>query len=79
MSRGKVILCPWSSVSQIVAVFASNDLSKKIFYPKFPGIETEVGWKIVNVNFFNPKYLTESHWVYTDGFSSDDSAHNAYR
>jgi len=79
MSRSKVVLCPWSTVSQFSAVCLS-DSDIRFYYPTTAGDGIPPGWQWnqSNVNFYNATYLPKDHRLYVTPYESIAASHKIY-
>lgn len=79
MARAKVVLCPWSTVSQFAAVcLSSRDVT--FYLPTAPGngVPPRWNWEQKNTIFYEPTYLPEDHRLYVTPFESIASSHKIY-
>lgn len=79
MARARVVLCPWSTVSQFAAVcLSSSDIT--FYYPTTPGngVPLRWKWKQENVKFYDARYLPENHRLYVTPYKSIASSHRIY-
>ena len=77
MSQARVFVGSWSQVSQLAAICVSGN-NGKAFLPSTTQVGTKIGWQIDRVAFYDPKFLEEEHWIYSDNFSLDEDAHGVY-
>ena len=79
MSRSKVVLCPWSTVSQFSAVCLSGT-DIRFYYPKTAGdgIPARWQWNQSNVNFYDATYLPKEHRLYVTPYESIAASHKIY-
>ena len=77
MSRADVLICPWSTVSQLVATFMVQD-NKKVYYPTHPSSQVKLGWSIEGVTLYTPVYLPKEHSIYKGDFEFEEDPHKIY-
>lgn len=78
MSSAKILICPWSSVSQLIATFVSQQKGKRVFYPLSPGKDQKVRWHLENVEYYRPVYLGKEHSIYVKKYDSDVNNGTSY-
>jgi hypothetical protein len=78
MSSANILICPWSSVSQLIATFVSQQKEKRIFYPLSPGKPQKVRWRLENVEYYSPMYLGKEHSIYLEEYVSEASNGKSY-
>jgi hypothetical protein len=64
LSQARVLIGSWSQVSQLAAVCVSYNGGLS-FLPRTVQLNKKMAWKIPKTNFFQPKYLPESHPIYS--------------
>lgn len=79
MARSKVVLCPWSTVSQFSAV-CLNGTDTRFYYPAAPGDGIPLGWewKQSNVDFYEATFLPRNHRLYVTPYKSLAASHSIY-
>jgi hypothetical protein len=77
MSRADILICPWSTVSQLVATFMVQD-NKKVYYPTHPSSQVKLGWSIEGVKLYTPVYLPQEHSIYKSNFEFEEDPHKIY-
>jgi hypothetical protein len=77
MSRADILICPWSTVSQLVATFMVQD-NKKVYYPTHPSSQVKLGWSIEGVKLYTPIYLPQEHSIYKSDFEFEEDPHKIY-
>ncbi|CAN2170405.1 hypothetical protein MCEMRH37_00033 [Candidatus Nanopelagicaceae bacterium] len=78
MSQARVFVGSWSQVSQLAAICVSGNKGKA-FLPSTTQVGTKIKWQVDGVTFYDPEFLEEEHWIYSDNFSLDEDAHGVYR
>jgi len=78
MLDAKLLICPWSTVSQFVMCVADNSQTK-IYYPSKDGSGAMPNWTIAGVNFYEPTYLGRGHSIYTDSYIPEPSTFEIYK
>jgi hypothetical protein len=78
MLDAKLLICPWSTVSQFVMCIADNSQTK-IYYPSKDGGGAMPNWTIAGVNFYEPIYLGRGHSIYTDSYTPEPSTIEIYK
>lgn len=78
MGSADVLICPWSTVSQFMAMLLSQDPLKKVYYPEFPGVPQKIKWKLDGVNYYRAEFLPESHPIYSDSYLSPVNKNDEY-
>jgi hypothetical protein len=78
MSQADIFIGSWSQVSQLGAVCNISN-GGKAFLPSSTQVGTKIRWKIDGVNFYQPRFLPESHEIYSPDFDLDDGAHSSYK
>ena len=78
MSQAKLFIGSWSQVSQLAAICVVGNGGRAVL-PSTTQVGTKVRWKIPTVDFYQPKFLEKSHWIYADNFALDKNAHKSYK
>jgi hypothetical protein len=77
MAEANLLICPWSTVSQLIIACTAGP-NKKIYYPNTDGAGVPRPWQVENVIYYEPTYLSESHFVYKTRFIADPKNHEVY-
>ena len=78
MSQAKMFIGSWSQVSQLAAICVAGN-GGQAFLPLTTQVGTKIKWTIPSVNFYEPTFLEEGHWIYADTFALDKDAHQSYK
>lgn len=78
MSQARIFLGSWSQVSQLAAVCVASN-GGQAYLPNTTLDQIRVHWKIPKVNFFQPKFLAETHPIYSPDFELSPDSHLGYR
>ena len=78
MSQAKLFIGSWSQVSQLATIcIASN--GGRSFYPSTTQVGTQILWEMPSTEYYKPKFLEDSHWIYKPDFELDPDAHRSYK
>jgi hypothetical protein len=77
MSRADILICPWSTVSQLAATYMVQD-NKNVYYPTHPSSQVKLGWSIEGVKLYTPVYLPQEHAIYKGNFEFEEDPHKIY-
>ena len=78
MSQARVLIGSWSQVSQLAAICVTGN-NGSAFLPSTTQVGTKINWEIDGVTFYEPLFLEQGHWIYSDNFSLDINAHQVYK
>jgi hypothetical protein len=78
MGSADILICPWSTVSQLMATLLNDEPQKEVYYPEFPGAPQKIKWKLDGVTYYRAKFLPESHSVYLDSYISPANKNKEY-
>lgn len=78
MSQAKVFIGSWSQVSQLAAICVAGNGGRAIL-PSTTQVGTRIKWSIPSVEFYEPQFLEQGHWIYSDNFTLDKNAHKSYK
>jgi hypothetical protein len=78
MSQAKLFIGSWSQVSQLAAICVVGNGGHAVL-PSTTQVGTKVRWKIPSIDFYDPSFLEQSHWIYSDSFVLDKDAHKSYK
>lgn len=78
MSQARVFIGSWSQVSQLAAICVSGNKGA-VYLPSTTQVGTKVKWEIDGVTFFEPRFLEQGHWIYSENFLLDSNAHSVYK
>jgi hypothetical protein len=77
MSRARIVICPWSTVSQFAASFLVGE-DKKIFYPAATSSGFLPPWSIEGLISYKPIFLPPSHPIYKGNYEPPIGSHRIY-
>lgn len=77
MAKARLLICPWSTVSQFVAACLVGT-ERKVYYPDANGAGIRPDWEIDGLLTFPAKYLPPSHEIYQGTYRSEPDAHRIY-
>lgn len=78
ISQAHSFIGSWSQVSQLAAICVTGN-NGKAFLPSTTQVGTKIKWEIDGVTFFEPHFLEQGHWIYSEKFSLDPNAHEIYK
>jgi hypothetical protein len=78
MSQARLFIGSWSQVSQLAAICVTGNKGKACL-PSTTQVGTKIKWQIDGVIFFEPLFLEQDHWIYSENFSLDSNAHVVYK
>lgn len=78
MSQAKLFIGSWSQVSQLAAICVTGNGGRAIL-PSTTQVGTKINWSIPTVQFYEPSFLEEGHWIYSGSFTLDKDAHASYK
>lgn len=78
MSQSRVLIGSWSQVSQLAAICVTGN-NGRAFLPSTTQVGTKIKWEIDGVTFYEPLFLEQGHWIYSDNFSLELNAHQVYK
>jgi len=77
MSRAKLVICPWSMVSQFATTFLV-DGHRKVYYPAAASTGHLPKWSIPNLNSYSATFLGPTHPIYDGKYRPAEDAHKIY-
>lgn len=78
MSQAHLFIGSWSQVSQLAAICVTGN-NGNAFLPSTTQVGTRINWDIDGVTFYEPLFLEQGHWIYSENFSLDLNAHQVYK
>ena len=75
MAQAKLLICPWSTVSQF-ALSIINDKSHRVYYPDSTSEGFKQKWEIEGVQSYKADFLPEGHSIYQANYSPPIGTHH---